>query len=364
MTNKSSKLTVGGLFSGIGGLELAFQNKGFKIAWSNDIDKYTHQVYKRVVGKDHYLGNKPLSLEYINEHFSEFNIKPVDVLTAGFPCQPVSNAGYREGFKDRKGRGNCFNWMMDFIDHFSQEDHPRILLFENVKNIENHDKGNTKKIIEEELKRRNYFGKFIHLNTSKATEIPQNRERVFMLYVKDGDDLTFSKMSQNNSLAGVLDIEKNNKDIKKHFRDYLDNDVTNPNYYRHYSKKTSNWWNTLDFPDGPVSIDSISQVRRVYVRENKSSECPTLVASMGSGGHNVPLIKDEKGIRFNRFKLTTRKLSPRECFRFQGYKNFDLTGISDTQLYKMSGNTVSVPLVEKIASIIHDYIIKEKECLK
>ncbi len=108
MTNKSSKLTVGGLFSGIGGLELAFQNKGFKIAWSNDIDKYTHQVYKRVVGKDHYLGNKPLSLEYINEHFSEFNIKPVDVLTAGFPCQPFSNAGYREGFKDRKGRGNCF----------------------------------------------------------------------------------------------------------------------------------------------------------------------------------------------------------------------------------------------------------------
>ena len=102
MTNKASKLTVGGLFSGIGGLELAFQNEGFKIAWANDIDKYTHQVYQRVVGSDHYIGNKPISLEYINEHFNEFDIQPVDVLTAGFPCQPFSNAGYREGFKDKK----------------------------------------------------------------------------------------------------------------------------------------------------------------------------------------------------------------------------------------------------------------------
>ena len=65
MTNKASKLTVGGLFSGIGGLELAFQNEGFKVAWANDIDKYTHQVYQRVVGSDHYIGNKPISLEYI-----------------------------------------------------------------------------------------------------------------------------------------------------------------------------------------------------------------------------------------------------------------------------------------------------------
>ena len=65
MTNKASKLTVGGLFSGIGGLELAFQNEGFKVAWANDIDKYTHQVYKRVVGSDHYIGNNTLTLDAV-----------------------------------------------------------------------------------------------------------------------------------------------------------------------------------------------------------------------------------------------------------------------------------------------------------
>ena len=84
MTNKASKLIVGGLFQNRG-LDL-FKMKALN-SQANDIDKYTHQVYKRVVGSDHYIGNKPISLQYINDHFNEFDIQP-DVLTAGFPCQP------------------------------------------------------------------------------------------------------------------------------------------------------------------------------------------------------------------------------------------------------------------------------------
>ena len=353
MTNKASKLTVGGLFSGIGGLELAFQNEGFKVAWANDIDKYTHQVYQRVVGSDHYIGNKPISLEYINKHFDKFDIQPVDVLTAGFPCQPFSNAGYREGFKDKKGRGNCFNWMMDFIDHFDFKHKPKVLLFENVKNIETHDNGNTKKIIQKELQKRGYFGRFIHFNTSLITDIPQNRERVFMVYIKDGDDLSFETIS--NSKLHLL-YEMNENLTTRSFKEFLEKNVTNPNYYRHYDKKTSDWFKTLKFPDGEITDDSVFQVRRVYVRKNKKNECPTLVASMGAGGHNVPLVKDKVGIRYKRFKLTTRKLTPRECFRLQGYKDFSLKDISDTQLYKMAGNTVTLPLVQKIAKIIKNHL--------
>jgi DNA (cytosine-5)-methyltransferase 1 len=83
------------------------------------------------------------------------------------------------------------------------------------------------------------------------------------------------------------------------------------------------------------------QYRRVYVRENKSSECPTLTANMGGGGHNVPLIKDKKGIR---------KLTPRECFNFQGFPStYILPTISDTNLYKLAGNAVSLPVVKLIA---------------
>ena len=86
----------------------------------------------------------------------------------------------------------------------------------------------------------------------------------------------------------------------------------------------------------------ICQYRRCYVRENKTNRCPTLTANMGSGGHNVPLIKDSAGIR---------KLTPRECFNFQGFPiQYKMpTSLSDANLYKLAGNAVSVPVVTLIA---------------
>ena len=87
--------------------------------------------------------------------------------------------------------------------------------------------------------------------------------------------------------------------------------------------------------------DTIYQYRRVYVRENQSNQCPTLTANMGTGGHNVPLIIDDKGFR---------KLTPRECFNFQGFpKSFKLPkDVADGQLYKQAGNAVTVPLMKLI----------------
>ena len=83
------------------------------------------------------------------------------------------------------------------------------------------------------------------------------------------------------------------------------------------------------------------QWRRKYVRENKSGVCPTLTANMGTGGHNVPIIKDDFGIR---------KLTPRECARLQGFNdNYILPNIADSHLYKQIGNSVSIPVVEQIA---------------
>ena len=93
-----------------------------------------------------------------------------------------------------------------------------------------------------------------------------------------------------------------------------------------------------------VKKDTIYQYRRVYVRENKNSECPTLTANMGTGGHNVPLILDSKGIR---------KLTPRECFNLQGFPlSYKLPNLSDSNLYKLAGNAVSVPVVKLIADRI------------
>ena len=81
------------------------------------------------------------------------------------------------------------------------------------------------------------------------------------------------------------------------------------------------------------------------MRKNKSNVCPTLTANMGTGGHNIPIIKDDNGIR---------KLSTRECFNFQGFDSaFKLPlDVSAAQLYKQVGNSVSVPVIKKIAEEI------------
>ena len=100
-----------------------------------------------------------------------------------------------------------------------------------------------------------------------------------------------------------------------------------------------------DLKKSITSKDTVYQWRRVYVRKNKSNECPTLTANMGTGGHNVPLILDDVGIR---------KLTPRECFNFQGFpRSFKLpTDVADGQLYKQAGNAVTVPLMKLIGSKI------------
>ena len=99
-----------------------------------------------------------------------------------------------------------------------------------------------------------------------------------------------------------------------------------------------------ELEDSVVSRDTMYQWRRKYVRENKSDMCPTLTANMGTGGHNVPIIKDDYGIR---------KLTPRECFNLQGFpESYVLPEIANSQLYKQAGNAVTVAMVRKLAEAV------------
>jgi DNA (cytosine-5)-methyltransferase 1 len=108
---------------------------------------------------------------------------------------------------------------------------------------------------------------------------------------------------------------------------------------KYYYTSTSSTWPLVS--EAVTKKETIYQYRRVYVRENKSDDCPTLTANMGSGGHNVPLVLDDKGIR---------KLTPRECFNFQGFpQSYKLPALADSNLYKLAGNAVSVPVVTLIA---------------
>lgn len=335
----SKNLTVGSLFSGVGGICLGFQQAGFELAWANEIDEHSCATYRENFNHNLIEGD-------INE--VELPKEKIDVLTAGFPCQPFSIAGERKGFNDV--RGNIFWSIINYIK--SLEYFPRVLFLENVKNIKSHDNGNTFRTIKEEIEKLGYIIKEEIINTSEFSDLPQNRERVYIVCFLNKEDADNFKMFDNLDAFKVIKTEESNRKKIEELIDFK-NEVDDKYYYTkerypHY------------FLENGVNIDKdiqemyqFYQLRRgLYVRKNMSGVCPTLTANMGTGGHNVPLIRTEKGIR---------KLTPKETFKLQGFpidKGYNLPSIfkgrsyPDGKLYKQSGNSVSVPIIKKIATEI------------
>lgn len=309
MDNKEYK--VGGLFAGIGGIELGFKKAGFSISWANEIDKNAAITYR--LNHNHKLFERDLKELQTSE------VEKIDILTGGFPCQAFSVAGYQKGFND--DRGNGFFEILRFVDDLE----PKIIFLENVKNLKGHDKGKTFKRVVDELEDRGFYLKYEVLNSAEYANIPQNRERIYIVGFKDKK--VFEK----------FEFPKPKK-LTKTIHDLLDDEADEKFYY-----KNSKYYEQLK--EEMTNTDTIYQWRRVYVRENKSKLCPTLTANMGTGGHNVPLIIDKKDIR---------KLTPRECARFQGYNDdFILSDkLANSALYKQVGNSVTVPVIEAIAKEI------------
>ena len=299
------------LFAGTGAFTSAFEQTGkVKCVFANDMVQHSKVIYDE--NFDHKLTLADINSLDVSE------IPAHDILTGGFPCQPFSIAGARAGFEDE--RSNVFWKMLKIIDHHN----PRCIVLENVKNLVTHDKKRTFETITTELEKRGYHITSKVLDTSKITGIPQHRERIYIVCIKD--PAVHEKFN--------LDFPLIEKDL---VTEMLESSEIPAKYY--YTEKSSTW--SL-VSSSVTEKGKIYQYRRVYVRENKSSECPTLTANMGGGGHNVPIILDEKGIR---------KLTPRECFNFQGFpETYKLPSISDTNLYKLAGNAVSLPVVKLIAN--------------
>ena len=231
-------------------------------------------------------------------------------------CQPFSIAGNQKGFEDT--RSNVFWKILAIIDQHK----PKCIVLENVKNLLSHDDKKTFQTIKDNLEQRGYNICYKVLNTADITGIPQHRERIYIVGIQSKE--VFAKFN--------LEFPKIQK---RNISDFLQTDIPSKYYYT----DASSTWELVKH--SVVKKDTIYQYRRMYVRENKSSECPTLTANMGSGGHNVPLLVDEKGIR---------KLTPRECFNLQGFpSSYVLPTLSDSNLYKLAGNAVSVPVVRLIA---------------
>jgi DNA (cytosine-5)-methyltransferase 1 len=310
--SNSQKLNMIDLFAGTGAFTLAFQlTNNVNVVFGNDMVEHSKKIYDENF-------NHKLTLKNLNDIKVE-DIPSHDILTGGFPCQPFSIAGLQEGFKDE--RSNVFWKILSIIDYHQ----PKCVILENVKNLVSHDETKTFTTIKENLQKRGYYVSYKVLNTAEITGIPQHRERIYIVCVKSKK--VFDKFS--------LDFPKIEK---KPVSNFLESSVPDKYYY---TDKSTTW--TL-VKNNVVKKNTIYQYRRVYVRENKSSECPTLTANMGGGGHNVPIILDDKGIR---------KLTPRECFNFQGFpSSYKLPNLSDSNLYKLAGNAVSIPVVKLIANRI------------
>lgn len=305
------------LFAGIGGFRLALQNLGGKCIYTSEWNADSQKTYRTNFGETPF-GDITLNTtkNYIPDNF--------DVLCAGFPCQAFSIAGNRKGFQDTRGT------LFFDLEKIIEAKRPKVVFLENVKNLVTHDKGNTFKVILEILEEKLGYKAYTKvLNSSTHANVPQNRERIFIVafdkeQVHNHRDFKFPEpIPLTNTIHNILEKGKQADNL--------------------YYKKDHQYYPELE--KTMTSKDTIYQWRRVYVRENKSQLCPTLTANMGTGGHNVPLILDDYGIR---------KLTPKECFAFQGYPmdKYIMPNIANSKLYMQAGNSVTTPLIERISKEI------------
>ena len=305
------------LFSGVGGIELPFVENGHEVVFANDFDEKATITYN--LNFDHKALCADITKIDVND------IPDGDILIGGFPCQPFSIAGYRRGFEDT--RGTLFFDVCRIIN----AKHPQVVFLENVKNLVSHDNGRTFQTILTALRDLGYHVKFAVLNASQYGNMPQNRERIYIVGFLNNEQYYHFEFPDpiplETSIEQIIDFV--NSPNKKYF-------YTRSKYPRIYNA----------FQRIGPEIGTIYQWRRQYVRANKSGVCPCLTANMGTGGHNVPLINTEKGIR---------KLTPRECFNIQGFpENFNLPHLSDCALYKQAGNSVCVGVIRRIAEKIDE----------
>jgi DNA (cytosine-5)-methyltransferase 1 len=314
------------LFAGIGGFHLAMHKNGGKCVFASEIDKNARITYRL-----NFESISPTIFEdgFFNEDITDSNldyknIPDFDILCAGFPCQAFSIAGRREGFLDARGT-LFFN-----IEKIIEAKQPKVIFLENVKNLKTHDNKRTFQIMKDILdKKLNYEVHTEVLNAMDYGNIPQNRERIYMVgfhreKVKNYSSFEFPKKVKLSKKIRNLIIQKKQ-----------------PDYY--YYKEAHQYFDELR--KTMVSPKTLYQWRRVYVRENKNNVCPTLTANMGTGGHNVPLLIDNYGIR---------KLTPEECLKFQGFPyTFAFPkGMANSHKYKQAGNSVVVPVVYRITQQI------------
>ena len=306
-------MKIGSLFSGIGGIDLAFAQVGFEIAWANEIDKDACKTYR-------YNFPETLLFEADIRDLDPANLEKVDVIAAGFPCQSFSVCGNQKGFAD--SRGNLFFEIMRFADVLQ----PQAIFLENVANLVEHDNGRTFHIIHNELSFRGYYIRYLVADACDYG-IPQHRTRTYIVAFRDLNKCNWFAFPE------PVPLEKSIFDVINK------NDRAADGYYLlpdSYQYRCLNAAMTDD--------NQIYRFSDYGIQSSKDGISFTLKANMGTWRDRVPYIRDAYGIR---------KITPRECLALQGFpKNFGFGDIPLRSAYKQCGNSVVVPLVRRIAEEI------------
>ncbi len=341
--NDSPKLIS--LFSGCGGMDLGFEKAGFNIVWANDFDSDAQAVYSLNIGE---IDRRDILTVDENE------IPSGDILTAGFPCQPFSNAGNRKGVHD--SRGMLYKECLRIIESKM----PKVIVFENVKGLLSTkyiDGRNLAEVIVEDLSKMNNIGYNVVYQLVNASDygVPQNRQRVLFVGVRKDLGITFSfpqKQSKNGlSLRHILDVTEdvgNNVDwaFSPQALDMIDHIPEGGSWkdvpYEHLAPRFKKIRDDMKKYHSP----------NFYRRFSRDEICGTITAS--AQPENCGIIHPTEN----------RRYTVREVARIQTFPD-DFKFITDTPrnitaMYKVIGNAVPVTLAYNIAKAIMEQVFSEQ----
>ena len=296
------------LFAGIGGIRIPFDELGAKCVFTSEWDSKAQETYEAN------FGHKP---QGDITKIREVDIPDHDILLAGFPCQPFSIMGEKNGFKDTRGT------LFFEIERILKEKKPRVFLLENVKNITTHDSGKTFQIIKKTLEDLGYN---IHTKILNALdyEVAQKRERVIIIgFLEKLNFIWPTSKERKNLLPNILE---NDKDVCKSL-------FASPEIAK---KKKARLKITPPIPS--------------IWHENKSGNVSPLhysCALRAGASYNYLLVNG------------LRRPSARELLRIQGFPDTFKIVVSYTQLRKQTGNAVSVPVIQAVAKQISLVLIKK-----
>lgn len=329
-----------------------------------EIDKYAANAYSQIHG---------VSENYNLVDVTKVNtvlMDDVDLITYGFPCQDISATGKQRGFEDKDGNRTRSGLFFEAL-RIIEETRPLYAIAENVKALTSKKFEKEFKTVLDSLDGAGYNNYWAVLN-AKDYGIPQNRERVFIVSIrKDVDNGGFKfpeKMPLNIRVKDILEnsvdekyyinTEKARQLIKKLLDknritgvEVCDATVNVPNVrdisnaiISRYDAGISNQrsWGTAVIEPPVISTQQHAAVKNDGI-------CTCLTEAMGAGGGQIPMITDNQQNDCGGYRI--RKLTPLECFRLMGFSDeeFDkIKGISNTQLYKMAGNSIVVNVLEAI----------------